>query len=466
MSGKDYDLAIIGSGPGGYVAAIRAGQLGLRTAIIEKDKRMGGTCLNVGCIPTKALLHNAEIYHTIKHAKDYGITVSDPALDMNEVHRRKDKIVLKNAKGIEYLMAKHKVDIVRGFAVIEKPGSLVVKDGGNETAVRAKNTLLATGSSVKALPGIAFDGKVILSSDDILSLREIPKHLVVVGAGAVGVEFASVYVRFGSQVTLVELLDRIVPLEDADVSAALQKNFVKQGMTVHTGARLESVVPGQGGARVTVKLATGESKAIDASHVLIAAGRKPNTAGIGLENTRVKVDRGFLPVGPRGQTDEPGIWAIGDIVPTPALAHVASAEGKLVVETIAGLDSPTIDYDQIPSCTYCEPQVASVGLTEAEARKRGHDVKIGKFATSILAKAQMVGDTDGFVKIVADKTYGELLGFHIYGHLATEMLNEGTVAMHLEDTDEDFSRIIHPHPTLSESVHEAAMALLGHPIHG
>ena len=463
-----YDVAIIGSGPGGYVAAIRAGQLGLRTVIVEKEKAMGGTCLNWGCIPTKALLHDAEVFQLVKNAATYGVKVGGAIeLDLAQAHRHKDKIVLKNGKGIEYLMAKHKVEVVRGFGSLEGPGRIVVKGGdGAERKLEAKNVLLAMGSSVRELPTMPFDGKVILSSDQILGLREVPEHLVVVGAGAVGVEFASIWSRFGAKVTLVELLDRIVPLEDADVSNALAKAFKKQGMTIHTGAKVEMAVAGKVGVTVSLKLADGKSEELAASHLLVAVGRKPNTDRCGLENTQVKMERGYVKVDPFMRTDEPHVYAIGDIVPTPMLAHVASSEGKLAVEHMAGQEVVPINYDHVPSCTYCEPQVASVGLTEDEAKRRGYDVRVGRFNTSVLAKAQIVGDADGFVKIVAEKKYGELLGFHIYGHLATELLSEATVALHLEETDEDFARVMHPHPTLAEAVHEAGLSILGHPIHG
>lgn len=462
-----YDLAIIGSGPGGYVAAIRAGQLGLKTAIIEKDKHLGGTCLHVGCIPTKVLLHDAEVYQTVKNAKSHGVIVSgEVKLDLAEAHRHKDKIVLKNAKGIDYLMAKNKVDVVKGFGRLAKPGVVAVKGESGESEVRAKNVLLAMGSSVRPLPHIPFDGKQIISSDDVLRLKELPTHLVVVGAGAVGVEFASIYARFGSKVTIVELLDRLVPLEDRDCSEALRKAFVKQGMTIHLGAKVESAAKGASAVKVGVRLADGKLEEIEASHLLIAVGRKPNTENVGLEGTRVELERGYVKVDQFCRTGEPGVYAIGDIIPTPMLAHVGSSEGKLAVEHMAGKEVVPINYDHVPGCTYCEPQVASVGLTEDEAKRRGYDVKVGRFNTSILAKAQMVGDTDGFVKIVSEKKYGELLGFHVYGHLATELLTEGTVALHLEETDEDFVRVMHPHPTLAEAVHEASLALLGHPIHG
>ena len=464
---KNYDLVIIGSGPGGYVGAIRAGQLGLATAIIEKDKLLGGTCLHWGCIPTKVMLHDAEVLETVRNAKGNGVVVDgEVSLDLKQVHRHKDKIVLKNAKGVEYLMKKNKVDVIKGFGRLGGSGVVTVSGEDGETEIKAKNIMLATGSSVREIPVFPFDHEVVLSSDDILGLKVVPEHLVVIGAGAVGVEFASVFSRFGSRVTVIELLDRIVPLEDADCSKALEKAFVRQGMTIHTSTKVESVQVKDGRAQVALKTAEGKDETIDASHVLVAVGRKPNTDGIGLEKTRVRVERGVVQVDELCRTDEPGVYAIGDIIPSPMLAHVASSEAKLVAEVVAGQSVQPINYDHVPSCTYCEPQVASVGLTEEEARRRGYDVKVGRFNTSVLAKAQMVGDRDGFVKIVSEKRYGELLGFHVFGHLATELLSEGTVALHLEETDDDFARVMHPHPTLAESVHEASLAVLGHPIHG
>ncbi|HWP44962.1 MAG TPA: dihydrolipoyl dehydrogenase [Blastocatellia bacterium] len=461
-----FDVTIIGSGPGGYVAAVRAGQLGLRTAIIEKDKNLGGTCLLRGCIPTKALLRTADMLEEVKHAKSIGVMASDVKLDFAQAQKNKGKIVLKGAKGVEFLMKKNKVQVFKGTASIEAPGRITVTAGdGTSQTIESKNTIIATGSVPRSLPNLPIDGNNIITSDEILELTEIPKSLVVLGAGAVGVEFASMFARFGTDTTIIELLPRLLPIEDEDMSAELAKAFKRQGIKVFTSASFQSAAVEDGLVRMTVK--TGdEEREFTAEKLLVAVGRRAYTDGLGLEKTRVELERGYIKVDDHMRTAEPGIYAIGDVVPTPWLAHVASAEGILAVETIAGLNPHPINYDRVPSCTYCSPEVASVGLTEAGARERGYDVQVGKFSLPVLAKTQIVGATEGLVKVVSDKRYDEVLGLHIIGPHATEMIVEGGAALQLEATVEEMINMIHAHPTVSEGIHEAFEAAHGMAIHG
>ncbi|MCO5332972.1 MAG: dihydrolipoyl dehydrogenase [Pyrinomonadaceae bacterium] len=453
---EQFDVTIIGSGPGGYVAAVRAGHLGLKVAIIEKEKdaRLGGTR-----IPTKAMLSNAAAFvHASHHFADFGLSVENIGFDFEKVQKYKSDIVAKNSAGVTYLMKKNKVTVFNGFGKIAGKGKVEVAlaDGKKET-IDTKNIIIATGSVVRPIPGFETDGKTVVNSDHILELTKVPKSLIVMGSGAVGSEFASVYHRFGTDTTLVELMDRIVPLEDAEVSKELQRAFKKQGIKVETGLKLDKMEKTKSGVKVSGKNAKGETVTLEAEMLLVAVGRMAYLEGLGLENTKVKVSpKGTVEVNEFYETAEPGIYAIGDVVPTAQLAHLASKEGILVVEKIAGKKVEPIKLNLVPNCTYCDPEVASVGLTEAKAKEAGYDVKVGKFPFSASGKARILGETDGFVKIVAEKKYDEVLGVHIIGPHATELLAEACVAMALETTADELGRVIHAHPTVSESVMEAA----------
>ena len=456
---------MIGAGPGGYVAAIRAGQLGLKTAIIEKDKNLGGTCLLRGCIPTKALLHTADVFEEFKHARDIGVVADSVSLDFPQAQKRKNKVVLKLAKGVEFLMKKNKVQVFKGAARIEKPGQITVtREDGTSDSVETKNIIIATGSVPRSLPTLPIDGQHIITSDEILELSEIPKSLIVLGAGAVGVEFASMYARFGSDVVILELLPRLLPIEDEEISDELLKSFKKQGIKSFTGANFQSATVEDGTVRATARIGD-QDREFTAEKLLVAVGRRAYTDGLGLENTKVELERGYIKIDEFMRTAEAGIYAIGDVVPTPWLAHVASAEGILAVEHIAGKDARPINYDRVPNCTYCQPEVASVGLTEAKARERGHDVKVGRFPVPVIAKAQILGAAEGIVKIVSDKKYDEVLGVHIIGPHATELIVEGCVALQMESTVEELIHTMHAHPTVSETIHEAVEDVHGMMIH-
>jgi dihydrolipoamide dehydrogenase len=455
-SKEAFDVAIIGGGPGGYVAAVRAGQLGLRTALIEKDKNLGGTCLLRGCIPTKALLHAADLYDEIKHSRDLGIVVESVSLDFTQVQKRKGKVVMKLSKGVEFLMKKNRVEVFKGAGRLEGRGRIeIAGSNGDSKGISAKNIIIATGSVVRSLPGLEIDGKQVITSDEVLELREIPASMVVLGAGAVGVEFASMFARFGTEVTLLELLPRVLPIEDEEISAELAKALKKQGIKVFTGAAFSSVAKEDGLVRVTARMGDKE-KEFKAEKLLVAVGRRAYTDGLGLDNTGVKLDRGLIQTDAYMRTADPSIYAIGDVVPTAALAHVASSEGILAVEAIAGRDARPLNYDRVPNCTYCYPEVASVGLTEAKARERGYDVKVGHFPTPVVGKAQILGATEGMVKIVSDGRYDELLGVHIVGPHATELIAEAGVALQMESTVEELISTMHAHPTVSEAIKEAA----------
>ncbi len=461
-----FDLAIIGSGPGGYVAAIRAHQLGLKTAIVERDVRMGGTCLLRGCIPTKVLLHDAALLGKIRRASKHGFNTGEVEVDFSKVQKRKSVIVTKLTKGVEFLMKKNEVVTYKGNATLTGPGHIAVEGSGSTTQVRAKHVIVATGSEPKSLPGYDVDGQFVITNNEALDLESIPKSMVIVGAGAVGVEFASIYSSFGTRVTLLEVLPRLVPIEDEDVSKELRRALKKQGIDVHTEARLESAKVRKGALEVVFRTAKGEEKRVQAEKLLMATGRAPNTSGIGLEKLGVVTDdKGYVKVNDYMESNVPGVYAIGDIVPTPWLAHVASHEGVVAVERIAGRNPVPIRYDQVPGCTYCEPQVASVGLTEAAARAAGHSVKVGKFPFSAIGKAMIEDATDGFVKVVADEKYGEILGVHMIGNGVTELIAEAVASIGLEATAEDLIHTIHAHPTLSEAVHEAMEDVYGVSIH-
>jgi dihydrolipoamide dehydrogenase len=456
------DLAIIGSGPGGYVAAIRAAQWGLKTIVIEKDGFLGGTCLHVGCIPAKVMLHHAEIYDLFKNAQEFGFEVKDVKVDWTAMQARKDKIVKKHAKGIEFLFKKHKVETLTGWGSIAGPGRVNVEKDGKTTGVETNFTMLATGSEARSLPGVEIDGKTVLANREIIALPQIPKSLIIVGAGAVGVEFASIFRSFGAEVTLLEMLPHAVPLEDEEISAELEKAFRKKGIKIETEARVESVKKDAKGASVVFKDKSGKTQTLAAEKVLMAVGRRPLTEKIGLEKTRAKVERGFVHAGEHLETAEPRLYAIGDIVAgLPQLAHAASMEGIIAVGTMAGKSMQPFDRRRCPNATYCEPQIGSIGLTEKQAREAGHAVKTGKFPFLANAKASILGHHDGFVKVVAEEKYGEVLGVHAIGPLATEILSEAVAATSLEATVDDMMATIHAHPTLWEAMGDAFNAVRG-----
>jgi dihydrolipoamide dehydrogenase len=467
LANEQFDVVIIGSGPGGYVAAIRAGQLGLKAAMVEKDTRLGGTCTLRGCIPTKQMLMSAHVYEQMQHAADFGVQASGIQLAFADVQKRKDKVVLKNSKGIEYLMKKNKVTVFKGTGRLALPGKIEVTaaDGKKET-IQTKNIILATGSVVRPIPGFETDGKQVVNSDHILELKAVPKSLIVMGCGAVGVEFASVYSRFGAETTVVELLPRLVPLEDEEVSQDLERAFRKRKIKSQLGTKLETVEKRESGVVVTGKDAKGQPVKLEAEMLLVAVGRMPYTEGLGLEGTKIKIEKGFVQVDEYQQTGEKGVYAIGDIVPTPLLAHLASKEGIVAVEHLAGQkDVRPINLRLVPNCTYCDPEVASVGLTEAKAKEAGYDVQVGKFPFSASGKARILGEEEGFVKIVSEKKYDEILGVHIIGPHATELIAEACVAMQLESTAEELGRTMHAHPTVSEAVMEAAENVHGLAVH-
>ena len=461
-----YDIAIIGSGPAGYTAAIRAGQYGLKTALIEKDGFLGGTCLHVGCIPTKALLFNAELWDHLKEAKEFGIDGVDARkLNWAAIQDRKNKIVAKHTKGLEFLMKKNKVETIKGYGKLTGSAqngihTVEVSGDGKSTNLKAKNVLLATGSEARMIPGLEVSDR-ILTNIEILSLKDIPKSLVIVGAGAVGVEFASIYRSFDCEVTIVEMLPRLVPVEDEEVSKELARVYRKRGINFHTGAKVDKVEKSKAGVSVTITV-DGKQQKIEAEKILIAIGRKPRTQNIGLERTKIKPEREFIKTDSWMQTEEPGVYAIGDIVlGTPQLAHVGAMEGLVAVAKIAGKPAKPINRERIPGATYCHPEIGSVGLTETQAREAGYNLKIGKFPFTANSRASIVGQHEGFIKIVSDADYGEILGVHIIGPQATELIAEAVAAMELEATVEDLVWTIHAHPTLAEAMLDASNSVYG-----
>ena len=469
---QEYDVIVIGAGTGGYVAAIRAAQLGLKTAVVEKQKALGGTCLLWGCIPTKALLEHAHAFKVAQHAKDWGISLGEAAvtIDMTAVQARKDRVVTGLTRGVEFLFKKNKIDWIKGTARLTGNGGVDVFEGEKQTLRARKEIIVATGSTPRGVPGIEIDRKRIITSDEAIGLKHVPKTLVIMGSGAVGVEFASIFNRFGSDVTIVELLPRLVPVEDEAVSAELEKTFRKQGITSHTGAKVTGAKADADDVDVDVVLADGTTRTIKADYLLVATGRGPVTTGLNAEGVGLQIEKGYIKVDPLFRTSVPGISAVGDVITFgapghPQLAHVSSAEGIIAAERIAGQDSRPINYDHVPGCTYCDPEIGSVGLTEAEARARGFDVRVGIFPFGVLGRAKMAQETDGFVKIVADTKYDELLGVHMIGPRSTELVAEATVALRLESTVEELIRTIHAHPTFAEAVGEAAHATHGAAIH-
>ena len=468
---SSYDVVVIGAGTGGYVAAIRAAQLGKKVGVVEKQKSLGGTCLIWGCIPTKALLEHAHALKVIQSAAEWGVTIpaGSPSIDMPQVQTRKDKIVTGLTRGIEFLFKKNRIDWIKGTARLGGGGKVEIVEGEKQT-LQAREIIIATGSSPRAAPGITLDGKRIITSDEAIHLRSVPKSLVILGSGAVGVEFASIYRRFGSDVTIVELLPRLVPVEDEAVSAELEKSFKKQGIKSLTGTRVTKATATTNGVDIEAQTPDGKTQALTADLLLVATGRGPVTSGLGAEALGLRMEKGYITVDSMYRTSVPNISAIGDVIAVegiahPQLAHVSSAEGILVAERLAGQEVRPLNYEHVPSCTYCDPEIGSVGLTEAEARARGYDVRIGSFPFGVLGRAKMAGESEGFVKIVADTRYDEVLGVHMIGPRSTELIAEAVLALRLECTVEELVKTIHAHPTFSEAVGEASHAAHGAAIH-
>ena len=471
---SEYDVVVIGAGTGGYVCAIRAAQLGLKVAVVEKQKALGGTCLIWGCIPTKALLEHAHALKVAQSAKEWGLTGFDPSgvrIDMPAVHARKDKMITGLTGGIEMLFKKNKIDWIKGTARLTggKSVEVTAADGAKQTISAKKELVIATGSAPRSVPGIEVDRKRIIFSDEAIHLNEVPKSIAVMGSGAVGVEFASIFKSYGSEVTIIELLPRLVPGEDEAVSAELEKNFKRRGIKSFTNTKVTSAKSGAKGVDIEMSGADGKTQKLSVEVLLVATGRGPVTEGLDAEKLGIKFDRGYVVVDNLFRTNVPQVSAIGDVItmggPHYQLAHVSSMEGVLVAERIAGHTVRPINYDHVPRCTYCEPEIGSVGLTEAQAKEKGFDVRTGSFPFKALARARMAGETDGFVKIVSDKKYDEILGVHIIGPRATELIAEAVLMLRMECTIEELVKTIHAHPTMSEAVGEAAHAAHGAAIH-
>ena len=468
---NQYDVIIIGAGTGGYPTAIRAAQLGLKVAVVERQKTLGGTCLNWGCIPTKALLEHAHALKIAQGAKEWGLVLGPdpPRIDMNQVQTRKDKIVTVLTRGIEYLFKKNGIDWIKGSGRLAGPGKVEVT-GGETQLLTASQIVVATGSSARSVPGIELDRKRIITSDEAIFLREVPRSMVVLGSGPIGVEFATVFKRFGSDVTVVELLPHLVPLEDETISGELEKVFKKQGIKFHTSTTVTAARAKADGVDLDMKMPDGSTQKLSAEYLLVATGRGPVTAGLGAEQAALKLDKGYVWVDQQFRTSVADVSAIGDVITfgTPGhlqLAHLSTAEGIALAERLAGKSFHAINYDQVPKCTYCDPEIGSVGLTEKQAVERGYDVRVGTFPFGVLGRARIANETDGLVKIVADKKYDEVLGVHMIGPRATELVAEATLALRLESTVEELIRTIHAHPTMSEAVGEAAHATHGAAIH-
>lgn len=461
---SNYDVIVLGSGPGGYVTAIRASQLGLKTAIVEKES-LGGVCLNWGCIPTKALIKSADVFNYLKHAADYGLKADNVDKDFNAVVKRSRNVAEGMSKGVQFLLKKNKIDVIMGYGTVKKGKKIEVKaEDGTTSTVEGKHIIIATGAKSRVLPNLPQDGKKVIGYREAMTLESQPKRLVVVGSGAIGVEFAYFYNAMGTEVTIVEYLDRIVPVEDVDISKQLERSFKKTGINIMTSSEVTKVDTSGDGVKVTVKTAKGE-ETIEADIVLSAVGIETNLTGIGLEEVGISTDRGKVLVNQWYQTNIPGYYAIGDITAGPALAHVASAEGILCVEKISDMHVEPLDYGNIPGCTYATPEIASVGMTEAQAKEAGHEIKVGKFPFSASGKAQASGASDGFVKVIFDAKYGEWLGCHMIGAGVTDMIAEAVVARKLETTGHEILKSVHPHPTMSEAVMEAVAAAYDEVIH-
>jgi dihydrolipoamide dehydrogenase len=466
LADNSFDIVVVGAGPGGYVAAIKAAQLGYSVACVE-DQFLGGVCLNIGCIPTKALLESAAMITHLGHAKEFGVEIGELRTDMAQAVKRSRQVSDRLTKGIGFLFKKNKVTHIEGRGRLSGKGKVeVTGKGEKKQTVTGKHIILATGSRPRDLPFLKIDHERVWDSTDAMMSKEAPKTLAIVGAGAIGCEFADVYAAFGTKVIIIEALDRILPLEDKDCSAVVEKSYRKRGMEVYTGARLEKAEIGKDGAKLTVKTAKGETKTIEVERVLSAIGRVPNVEDLGLEKADVKLtERGFIQVDRQMKTSVEGVYAVGDVAGPPLLAHKGSHEGIACVEAIHGDAHAGVDYANVPNCTYCHPEVASVGFTEADAREQGLDIEVGVFPWSANGRALTSGDTEGFVKVIRDRKYSEIIGAHIVGPHATELIAEFVIGRHLESTVEEMDRAIHPHPTLSEAVAEAALAALGRPIH-
>lgn len=463
---RQFDLAVIGSGPGGYVAAIRSAQLGLKTAVIERDQ-LGGVCLNWGCIPSKALLTNAKVYREILEADKWGISVENIGFDIKKIIQRSREVSETISKGVAFLMKKNNIEVIKGEATFENSNHLQLSDSSGEAVetINAKNIIIATGARARSLPGMEVDGKQIITSRHALEMAYIPKSIAIIGAGAIGCEFGYFYNSFGSEVTLVEMMDHLLPIEDEEVSKELERSFKKQKIKFRLGTKVTESKQSEDGVRLTLETRDGSKDELTAEIVLCAIGVQGNVEGLGLEKIGVQAEKGNILVDEWYQTNVPGVFAIGDIIGAPWLAHVASHEGIVCVEKIAGERPHPVDYQAIPACTYCQPQVASVGLTESKAKEAGYDLKIGRFPFRALGKARASQALDGFVKLIFDSQYGELLGAHIIGEDATEMIAELVTAKTLETTYRELLKSVHAHPTLSEAVMEAAGAAYGEQIH-
>jgi dihydrolipoamide dehydrogenase len=459
-----YDVIVLGSGPGGYVTAIRASQLGLKTAIIEKES-LGGVCLNWGCIPTKALIKSADVFNYLNHAADYGLKADNVDKDFTAVVKRSRDVADGMSKGVQFLLKKNKIDVIRGYGTIKKGKKIEVKaEDGSTSTVEADHIIIATGSKSRVLPNLPQDGKKVIGYREAMTLKEQPKKLVVVGSGAIGVEFAYFYNAMGTEVTIIEYLDRIVPVEDIDISKQMERSFKKSGIKVMTSSEVTSVDTSGDSVKVKVKTKKGE-EVIEADVVLSAVGIETNLSNIGLEEVGISTDRGKVLVNQWYQTNLPGYYAIGDITAGPALAHVASAEGILCIEKIANMHVEPLDYGNIPGCTYSNPEIASVGMTEAQAKEAGYEIKVGKFPFSASGKASASGTKEGFVKVIFDAKYGEWLGCHMIGAGVTDMIAEAVIARKLETTGHEVLKTVHPHPTMSEAVMEAVADAYGEVIH-